>query len=85
MVSRREAAALRRSSIGIVFRQPNLIPALTAVEQLEAMAHLGQRIVTSRRHRRTTRDRALAHTDGSPPNPLRPARGTRAPTGLSAP
>ncbi|MET9026878.1 ATP-binding cassette domain-containing protein [Nocardia sp. NPDC004168] len=62
-VTRREAAALRRSSIGIVFQQPNLIPALTAVEQLEAMAHLGQRIITSRRHRRTTRDRALALLD----------------------
>ncbi|MEU2039074.1 ABC transporter ATP-binding protein [Nocardia niwae] len=62
-VSRREAAALRRSSIGIVFQQPNLIPALTAVEQLEAMAHLGQRIVTSPRHRRTTRGRALALLD----------------------
>jgi putative ABC transport system ATP-binding protein len=62
-LSRREAAALRRSSIGIAFQQPNLIPALSAVEQLEAMAHLGQRIVTSRRHRRTTRDRALALLD----------------------
>ncbi|MFI9631058.1 ABC transporter ATP-binding protein [Nocardia sp. NPDC051929] len=62
-VTRREAAALRRSSIGIVFQQPNLIPALTAVEQLEAMAHLGQRIITSRRHRRTTRERALALLD----------------------
>lgn len=62
-VSRREAAALRRSSIGIVFQQSNLIPALTAVEQLEAMSHLGQRITTARRHRRTTRDRALALLD----------------------
>lgn len=62
-LSRREAAALRRSSIGIVFQQPNLIPALTAVEQLEAMAHLGQRIVTSSRDRRMTRDRALTMLD----------------------
>ncbi|MBF6190710.1 ABC transporter ATP-binding protein [Nocardia sp. CDC186] len=61
--SRREAAALRRSSIGVVFQQPNLIPALTAVEHLEAMAHLGQRITTSRRQRRTTRARALALLD----------------------
>ncbi|WP_159843506.1 ABC transporter ATP-binding protein [Nocardia sp. CY41] len=62
-VGRREAAALRRSSIGIVFQQPNLIPALTAVEQLEVMGHLGQRIGTSRRRRRELRDRALALLD----------------------
>ncbi len=33
-------SALRRDSIGIIFQQPNLLPALTAVEQLLLAAHL---------------------------------------------
>lgn len=36
-----ELADLRREQIGIVFQQANLLPALTAVEQLEVMNHLG--------------------------------------------
>jgi putative ABC transport system ATP-binding protein len=40
-LSRREAAAVRRTRMGIVFQQPNLVPALTAAEQLEVTAHLG--------------------------------------------
>ncbi|PRH75757.1 ABC transporter ATP-binding protein [Streptomyces solincola] len=39
----RERAALRRRSLGIVFQQPHLLPALTAVEQLQVMAHLDGR------------------------------------------
>ncbi|WP_433734447.1 ABC transporter ATP-binding protein [Nocardia sp. CA-129566] len=62
-LTRREAAALRRSSIGIVFQQPNLIPALTAVEQLEAMSHLGQRLFTSPTQRRETRTKAMELLD----------------------
>ena len=31
---------LRRDRIGIVFQQPNLLPSLTAAEQLQVMAHL---------------------------------------------
>ncbi|MEV0155768.1 ABC transporter ATP-binding protein [Micromonospora sp. NPDC050686] len=34
---------LRRRKIGIVFQQPNLLAALTAVEQLQVMAHLDGR------------------------------------------
>lgn len=37
----REATALRRNRIGIVFQQSNLIPSLTAREQLLVMAELG--------------------------------------------
>ncbi|MFD3946766.1 ABC transporter ATP-binding protein [Streptomyces sp. NPDC058579] len=33
-------AALRRERIGIVFQQPNLLPSLTALEQVQVMAHL---------------------------------------------
>ncbi|MBC7301968.1 MAG: ABC transporter ATP-binding protein [Nocardia sp.] len=40
-LSRRAAATARRNSMGIVFQQPNLIPSLTAVEQLVVTAHLG--------------------------------------------
>ncbi|MFD9792254.1 ABC transporter ATP-binding protein [Streptomyces sp. NPDC059070] len=35
-----ERAALRRERVGIVFQQPNLLPSLTAAEQLEVMARL---------------------------------------------
>jgi len=40
-LSRTEATALRRDGIGIVFQQSNLIPSLTAREQLLVMAELG--------------------------------------------
>jgi len=45
----REATELRREKIGIVFQQSNLIPALTAREQLAVMNELGAR--HSRRRR----------------------------------
>ncbi|AHH21616.1 putative ABC transporter, ATP-binding protein [Nocardia nova SH22a] len=58
--SRREATALRRERIGIVFQQPNLIPALTALEQLEVMRHLGGHTPSPRlRHRTRSRARDL--------------------------
>lgn len=40
-LSRTQTAALRRERIGIVFQQSNLLPSLTALEQLEVMGHLG--------------------------------------------
>lgn len=39
-LNRAGKAALRRERIGIVFQQPNLLPSLTAAEQLRVMAHL---------------------------------------------
>lgn len=36
-------AALRRERLGIVFQQPNLLPSLTVVEQVQIMAHLAGR------------------------------------------
>ncbi|GAA1191942.1 ABC transporter ATP-binding protein [Prauserella alba] len=39
-LDRHARTALRRSSIGIVFQQPNLLASLTAAEQLQVMAHL---------------------------------------------
>ncbi|MFF2084891.1 ABC transporter ATP-binding protein [Nocardia sp. NPDC058176] len=59
-LSRRAAATVRRSSMGIVFQQPNLIPALTAAEQLEVTAHLGGRTRTPRGE---THTRALTLLD----------------------
>lgn len=46
-------AELRREHIGIVFQQPNLLPSLSAVEQLQVMAHLSGRAPKS------VRDRAM--------------------------
>lgn len=40
VLDRAGKAALRRERVGIVFQQPNLLPSLTAVEQLQVMAHL---------------------------------------------
>ncbi|MEV5517981.1 ABC transporter ATP-binding protein [Streptomyces flaveolus] len=42
-MSRGELADLRRRRIGIVFQQPNLLPSLTAAEQLQVMAHIDGR------------------------------------------
>ncbi|MEH0819667.1 ABC transporter ATP-binding protein, partial [Micromonospora sp. CPCC 205714] len=42
-MSRSELADLRRHRIGIVFQQPNLLPSLTAAEQLQVMAHIDGR------------------------------------------
>lgn len=40
---------LRRDHIGIVFQQPNLLPSLTALDQLTVMAHMaGRRNATAR-------------------------------------
>lgn len=58
-VTRLDAALssdLRREKIGIVFQQPNLIPSLTALEQLEVMNELGA--PGSRRNRGKTATRA---------------------------
>ncbi|MBW1600114.1 ABC transporter ATP-binding protein [Streptomyces sp. JJ38] len=40
---RRELARLRRRRLGLVFQQPNLLPALTALEQLQVMAGIDGR------------------------------------------
>ncbi|USX54420.1 ABC transporter ATP-binding protein [Lentzea sp. HUAS12] len=50
-MTRGELADLRRHRIGIVFQQPNLLPALTAVEQLQVMAHIDGRSAAGARTR----------------------------------
>ncbi|MEE1785438.1 ABC transporter ATP-binding protein [Streptomyces sp. SP17BM10] len=42
-LTRADLTALRRTRIGIVFQQANLLPSLTAAEQLQVMAHLDGR------------------------------------------
>ncbi len=42
-LGRAELTTLRRATIGTVFQQPNLLPSLTAAEQLQVMAHLDGR------------------------------------------
>ncbi|OIK23645.1 ABC transporter ATP-binding protein [Streptomyces malaysiense] len=42
-LGRGELTELRRGRIGIVFQQPNLLPSLTAAEQLQVMAHIDGR------------------------------------------
>lgn len=56
-LTRAEATTLRREKIGIVFQQPQLLPALTAREQLRVMAELGGR------GGRTRRAAVRAHVD----------------------
>ncbi|MEV7128404.1 ABC transporter ATP-binding protein [Streptomyces sp. NPDC093260] len=51
-LTRGELTELRRHKIGIVFQQPNLLPSLTAAEQLQVMVQIDGR------KPRTARDRA---------------------------
>ncbi|MFI0502313.1 ABC transporter ATP-binding protein [Streptomyces albogriseolus] len=50
-MARGELAELRRHTIGIVFQQPNLLPSLTAAEQLQVMAQIDGRTPRSVRRR----------------------------------
>lgn len=54
---RGELAELRRKKIGIVFQQPNLLPSLTAAEQLQVMGQMDGR------EPRTVKDRAMELLD----------------------
>ncbi|MFJ7196660.1 MULTISPECIES: ABC transporter ATP-binding protein [unclassified Streptomyces] len=50
-LGRAQQAQLRREQIGIVFQQPNLLPSLTAAEQLQVMTHLSGGAVRAARGR----------------------------------
>jgi putative ABC transport system ATP-binding protein len=50
-LSRAELTDLRRHKIGIVFQQPNLLPSLTAAEQLQVMARIDGRSAAKARGR----------------------------------
>ena len=60
----REATELRRRTVGIVFQQSNLIPALTAREQLLVMNELGARHSRGRRAHAATRADELLEAVG---------------------
>lgn len=60
----REATELRRRTVGIVFQQSNLIPALTAREQLQVMNELGARRSRGRRTHAATRADELLEAVG---------------------
>jgi putative ABC transport system ATP-binding protein len=60
-LSREDATELRRTRIGIVFQQSNLLPSLTAEEQLLVMSELGGR--SGRRARGLQRTRAAELLD----------------------
>lgn len=55
-LTRSQATTVRRHRIGIVFQQSNLLPSLTAREQLEVMGELGHR--PSHHQRRALAERA---------------------------
>ncbi|RII08117.1 Lipoprotein-releasing system ATP-binding protein LolD [Streptomyces sp. YIM 130001] len=50
-LSAAERSRLRRERVGIVFQQPSLLPSLTALEQLQVMAHLDGRSPRTARRR----------------------------------
>lgn len=50
--SRDQCTAVRREKLGFVFQQSNLLPSLTAVEQLQMMTHLAGGSVRDSRARR---------------------------------
>lgn len=50
-LGREALTRLRRETIGMVFQQPNLLPSLTAAEQLQVMVRLGGRSARSARPR----------------------------------
>ncbi|MEV0091253.1 ABC transporter ATP-binding protein [Streptomyces sp. NPDC050738] len=76
-LSRAEKAELRRSRIGIVFQQPNLLPSLTAVEQLQVMAHLSGRPVREVRDRARELLAAVGLTDKADRRPHQLSGGQR--------
>lgn len=59
-----EASDLRRDKIGIVFQQSNLLPSLTALEQLVVMNELGERGSRGRRTEATRRAEDLLDAVG---------------------
>ncbi|MFJ8867834.1 ABC transporter ATP-binding protein [Streptomyces sp. NPDC102473] len=76
-LSRADKAALRRDRVGIVFQQPHLLPSLTAVEQLQVMAHLSQRSVSAARGRAMDLLDAVGLADAASRRPHQMSGGQR--------
>lgn len=52
--SNRHRTTTRRNKIGLIFQNPNLLPSLTAIEQLELVAHLNGKITDNDRDQART-------------------------------
>jgi len=76
-MSRGELADLRRRRIGIVFQQPNLLPSLTAAEQLQVMAHIDGRSPRAARERALDLLAAVGLADQSGRRPHQLSGGQR--------
>ncbi|GAA2669915.1 ABC transporter ATP-binding protein [Streptomyces lunalinharesii] len=76
-LSRGELATLRRSTIGTVFQQPNLLPSLTALEQLQVMAHLDGRSPRTARSRAAELLAAVGLTEQADRRPHQLSGGQR--------
>ncbi|MDT0456869.1 ABC transporter ATP-binding protein [Streptomyces sp. DSM 41527] len=63
-LGRAALTTLRRATIGTVFQQPNLLPSLTAAEQLQVTAHLDGRASRTARARARERARELLSAVG---------------------
>ncbi|MER8046611.1 ABC transporter ATP-binding protein [Streptomyces sp. NPDC094032] len=70
-------ARLRRERIGIVFQQPNLLPSLNTLEQLEVMAHLSGRKDGAVRERAMTLLGAVGLADQAHKRPHQLSGGQR--------
>lgn len=76
-MSRGELAELRRRRIGIVFQQPNLLPSLTAAEQLQVMARIDGRKPRAARGRAMELLDAVGLADQADRRPHRLSGGQR--------
>ncbi|MGN5238663.1 ABC transporter ATP-binding protein [Rhodococcus sp. SJ-3] len=76
-LSRGALADLRRKKIGIVFQQPNLLPSLTAVEQLQVTAAIDGRSTSDARSRALELLDAVGLADHSDRRPHQLSGGQR--------
>ncbi|MFE7351625.1 ABC transporter ATP-binding protein [Streptomyces sp. NPDC057543] len=76
-MTRGELTDLRRHKIGIVFQQPNLLPSLTAAEQLQVMARIDGRSPSAARPRAMELLDAVGLTDQAGRRPHQLSGGQR--------
>lgn len=82
-LSRRELTRLRARSIGVVFQSPNLFPSLTALEQLELVAHMAGRLDGAARARASELLGAVGLGDRMDNRPAQLSGGERQRVGLA--
>jgi putative ABC transport system ATP-binding protein len=79
----RRRARLRGEAIGIVFQSPNLLPALTAQEQVEVVAHVAGRLDRAARRRATDLLRRVGLADRLDARPAELSGGERQRVGIA--